>query len=72
MDCFVAALLAMTAVCYRDRMTEADRKPFNPEREAELRALESLPDERIDTDDLPEVIDWRAVRGRFFRGSDGL
>jgi uncharacterized protein (DUF4415 family) len=35
---------------------------------AELAALEAMPDEEIDTSDLPEVTDWRgAVRGRFYR-----
>ncbi len=34
----------------------------------ELKALASLPDEDIDTSDIPEVSDWSgAERGRFYR-----
>ncbi len=34
----------------------------------ELRQLENLPDERIDTVDIPELIDWSdAKRGVFYR-----
>lgn len=36
--------------------------------EAELAALEAMPDDRIDTDDIPEVRDWSgARRGAFYR-----
>ena len=35
---------------------------------AELRALEDLPDDRIDTTDAPELLDWSdARRGVFYR-----
>ena len=35
---------------------------------ATLQALEELPDDRIDTSDIPEVIDWsNARRGVFYR-----
>lgn len=35
---------------------------------AELAALAALPDDRIDTDDIPEVEDWSgARRGMFYR-----
>lgn len=38
------------------------------EKEDELKALERLADEDIDTSDLPEIGDWsQAVRGRFYR-----
>lgn len=34
---------------------------------AQLEAIVALPDDRIDTTDIPEVRDWSgAVRGRFF------
>ena len=36
-----------------------------------LAALTAMPDEEIDTTDIPEVIDWsKAVVGRFYRNSD--
>ena len=35
---------------------------------ATLKALEELPDDRIDTSDIPEVLDWsNARRGVFYR-----
>ncbi len=35
---------------------------------AELQALAELPDERIDTNDIPEMLDWSdARRGLFYR-----
>ena len=34
----------------------------------ELRALDALPDDRIDTTDAPEIVDWSgARRGVFYR-----
>ena len=34
----------------------------------QLAALAAMPDEAIDTSDIPEVLDWTgAVRGRFYR-----
>lgn len=41
-----------------------------PERLAELKRLEAMPDDQIDTGDAPELTDtqWaEAVRGRFYR-----
>jgi uncharacterized protein (DUF4415 family) len=39
-----------------------------PEQATELQALAALPDDRIDTRDIPEQKDWRgAKRGLFFR-----
>lgn len=41
-----------------------------PERLAELKRLEAMPDDQIDTSDAPELTDkqWaEAVRGRFYR-----
>ena len=38
------------------------------EQKAELEALATLPDDQIDTDDIPEVTDWSdAQRGLFYR-----
>lgn len=43
-----------------DKLTDEQRK--------ELEALAALPDEDIDTSDIPEVQDFTtAVRGRFYR-----
>ena len=36
--------------------------------QAQLRALEALPDDQIDTTDIPEILDWSdARRGVFYR-----
>ena len=38
------------------------------EQKAELEALAALSDDRINTDDMPEIIDWSdAQRGLFYR-----
>lgn len=38
------------------------------EQRAELQALEALPDDQIDTTDIPELLDWsKARRGLFYR-----
>jgi uncharacterized protein (DUF4415 family)/uncharacterized protein (DUF433 family) len=38
------------------------------EQRAELAALEALPDDQIDTTDIPEVLDWsNAKRGAYYR-----
>lgn len=43
-------------------------KRLTPRQRAELRALEDLPDEAIDTSDAPELADWSgAERGLFYR-----
>ena len=37
---------------------------------AQIRSLEALPDDRIDTTDAPEILDWSdAQRGVFYRDS---
>ena len=49
-------------------MKKGNSEPISPELLAELKALESMPDSEIDTDDVPEVTDWsRAVQGKFYR-----
>ena len=47
---------------------KATKKTLNPEQLARLQALAAMPDEAIDTTDIPEVLDWSgAVRGGLFR-----
>lgn len=42
--------------------------PLTRQQQEELRALEALPEARIDTTDIPEVRDWSgARRGLFYR-----
>ncbi|QYU66707.1 BrnA antitoxin family protein [Leptolyngbya sp. 15MV] len=49
-------------------MRRGNSDPMTPEMEARIRALAAMPDETIDTSDIPEVLDWSdAVRGRFYR-----
>lgn len=38
--------------------------PMTAEMEAHLRALAAMPDETIDTSDIPEVLDWSDARRR--------
>ena len=41
---------------------------LSEEQRAELAALEALPDDQIDTTDIPEVLDWsNAKRGAYYR-----
>ena len=40
----------------------------SPAIKVDLAVLEALPDEDIDTSDIPEATDWSdAVRGKFYR-----
>lgn len=42
-----------------------------PEAQSQIRELERLPDELIDTSDIPEVLDWSgSQRGLFFRSRE--
>ena len=44
-----------------------DARPAG-KRKAEIEALEALPDEEIDTSDIPEILDWSgARRGLLYR-----
>ena len=43
-------------------MRKGRSKPLTPEQKAELQALAALPDERIDTSEMPEVVDWSGAR----------
>ena len=41
---------------------------LSPQAQAEIRALEAMSDDEIDTSDIPEITDWTgAVRGKFYR-----
>ena len=49
-------------------MKKGNPKPLTPEMRAELEALEAMPDDQIDTSDIPPVTDWSgAIRGAFFK-----
>lgn len=49
-------------------MKKATLHKLTPEQQAELEALAKLPDEQIDTADIPEIQDWsQAERGVFYR-----
>lgn len=50
-------------------MTKLD-SGLTDEQRAELDALEALPDDQIDTSDIPETLDWSgAKRGLFYQGT---
>ena len=41
---------------------------LTPRQRSQISALKKLPDDRIDTEDIPEVLDWSNVtRGAFYR-----
>jgi uncharacterized protein (DUF4415 family) len=49
-------------------MKKANSSRLTARQRAELEALAALPDDRIDTSDIPEVRDWSgAKRGLFYR-----
>ena len=49
-------------------MKKRNSDRLTPAQQAEIEALAALPDDHIDTRDMPEVRDWRgARRGVFFR-----
>lgn len=49
-------------------MKKTTSNELTPEQQAELAALADLPDEAIDTLDIPETADWSdAKRGVFYR-----
>jgi uncharacterized protein (DUF4415 family) len=43
-------------------MRKARSDPLTREQKAELQALAALPDEQIDTSEMPEVFDWSGAR----------
>jgi uncharacterized protein (DUF4415 family) len=49
-------------------MKKGSSDRLTPAQQAEIEALAALPDDKIDTRDMPEVRDWSgARRGLFFR-----
>ena len=49
-------------------MKKGRPKPLTPDQQAELDVLAALPEEQIDTSDMPEVRDWSgACRGVLYR-----
>jgi uncharacterized protein (DUF4415 family) len=53
-----------------EKVKRISRRVLTPRQKKELAALAALPDDRIDTSDIPELPPgaWRdAVRGRFYR-----
>ena len=49
-------------------MKRGSAEVLTEDQEAEIEALAALPDDRIDTSDIPEVSDWSdARRGMFYR-----
>jgi uncharacterized protein (DUF4415 family) len=49
-------------------MKKGHSNPVPPEIQAEIDALAALPEDEINTDDIPEVRDWSgAKRGLFYR-----
>ncbi len=53
-------------------MKKADTE-LTPQQKVEIDALKAMPDDEIDTSDIPEVTDWsNAKRGMFHRLKEGL
>ena len=51
-----------------ERMKKANSKSLTAQQAKELAALAALPDNKIDTREMPEVRDWsNAKRGLFYR-----
>ena len=49
-------------------MKKGSSRPLTAEQQAELDALAALPEDQIDTREMPEVRDWsKARRGVFYR-----
>jgi uncharacterized protein (DUF4415 family) len=49
-------------------MKKGNSDPLPPELAVELASLEDMPDDTIDTSEMPEVRDWSgAQRGRFYK-----
>ena len=49
-------------------MKKGTSKALTKEQQAEIRALAALPDDQIDTSDIPEILDWSgAKRGLLYR-----
>jgi hypothetical protein len=49
-------------------MKKTTSTELTAEQQAELAAIAALPDEEIDTQNIPELVDWsEADRGKFYR-----
>jgi len=49
-------------------MRKGHSKPLTPDQKLELKAIVALPDQEIDTREMPEIVDWSgARRGLFYR-----
>ena len=49
-------------------MKKGTSRALTKEQKAEIKALANLPDEKIDTTDIPEILDWSgAKRGLLYR-----
>ena len=49
-------------------MKKTATKPLTAKQRADLDALAAIPDDKINTGDMPEQVDWRgAQRGKFYR-----
>jgi hypothetical protein len=56
-----------------DCLNKKHSNPVPPETQAEIDALAALPENQLDTDDIPEVHDWSgAKRGLFYRPVNGM
>ena len=50
------------------RMEQGTSKALTKEQKAEIQALAALPDEQVNTSDIPEILDWSgAKRGLLYR-----
>jgi uncharacterized protein (DUF4415 family) len=51
-----------------ERLMKKERAELKTDQQGELEALEQMPDDEIDTADVPELLDWSdARRGVFYR-----
>ena len=49
-------------------MRKGRSKPLTPDQKVELKAIAALPNQEIDTREMPEIVDWSgARRGLFYR-----
>ena len=52
----------------RERLMKREMTELPQDLQAQISALESLPEDKIDTSDAPEILDWSdARRGVFYR-----
>ena len=54
--------LAATMQDRDEHMKKAPSKTLTDRQMAEIEALANLPDNRIDTSDIPEILDWSDAR----------